>query len=153
MVAASGNEPTWGGPDIPASSGGGGGGGGGGSGGASSSSLGKLGHSGTTVSITISCSAGTGSCDDTVGLAAQETLRGSKIVAVAARRKTKRRVVLFGSKTVTVAAGTSQKVGISLDGAGRSLLKRFDRLPLLLVVLQGKTTVGSEKLTLVLSKR
>jgi hypothetical protein len=130
---------------------GGGGSGGGGSGGASSSTLGKVRHSGTTVSITIKCSSGTGSCHDTIGLAARETLRGSKVTAVAAS-KTKHKLAVLGSKAVTVAAGRSQTVSVSLNGAGKSLQKKFHRLPLLLVVLQGKTTVGSDKVTLVAPK-
>jgi hypothetical protein len=49
-------------------------------------------------------------------------------------------------------AGRSHTVSISLNGAGKSLLKKFHHLPLLLVVLQGKTTVGSDKVTLVAPK-
>ena len=111
MVAASGNEPTWGGPDIPANSGAGGGGsGGGGAGRASTTTLGTLTHSGTTISVAIRCSAGTGSCDDTVRLTTRETLRGSKVVAVAAH-KTKHRVATLGSKAVSLPPAARRRCG------------------------------------------
>ena len=120
----------------------------GGTGGTLRSTLGKPSHSGTTVSIAIKCSSGTGSCDDAVGLATEETLRGSKVVAVAARKTTHKDVVL-GSKAVAVAQGSSKTVSVSLNRAGKNLLKKFHRLPVLLIVLEGTTTVGTDKVTLV----
>jgi hypothetical protein len=65
--------------------------------------------------------------------------------------RSRRYVARVGARGFSV-AGRSQSVSVSLNGAGKSLLKKFHRLPLLLVVLQGKTTVGSEKVTLVAPK-
>jgi hypothetical protein len=137
------------------SGGGGSGGGGGGSGAAASSTLGRLTHSKMTVSITIKCSSGSGSCDDSIGLTTREMLRGSKVVGLAARkpgRKTRHEVTVLGTSAVAVAAGGSRTVSVSLNSVGKRLLKRFHRLPLLLVVHQGTTTVGSDKVTLVAPK-
>jgi hypothetical protein len=77
------------------------------------------------------------------------------VVAVAARKtahKTRHKVAVLGSKAVAVAAGRSQTASVSLNGVGKRLLKKFHHLPLLLVVRQGKSTVGSDKVTLVASK-
>ena len=61
--------------------------------------------------------------------------------------------VLQERASLEAAARDAAAVGSSLDSAGKSLLKRFHRLPLLLIVLQGKTTVGADKVTLVAPKR
>jgi hypothetical protein len=81
-------------------------------------------------------------------LATEETLRGSKVVAVAAG-KTKHKDVVLGSKAVAVAQGSSKTVSVSLNRAGINLLKKFQHLPVLLFVLEGTTTVGTDKVTLV----
>jgi hypothetical protein len=115
------------------------------------SKLGKVSHSGTTVSAALKCSTGSGHCTDVIGLTTYEILRGSKVIAVAAS-KTKRKSVILGSKTVTIAAGKSETISVGLGGAGKGLLKRFHKLPLLVVVLQGQKLVGSAKVTLVAPK-
>ncbi len=110
------------------------------------STLGKVGVSGTTVSVALKCSAGSGDCADTLGLGTDETLRGSKVIAVAAA-KTKHKAVIVGAGRVTLAAGRSKTVKISLDGAGRKLLKKFHKLPVLVIAVQGSRTFGSHKVT------
>jgi hypothetical protein len=114
--------------------------------GKATSTLGKVGVSGTTVSVSLKCSAGSGDCADTIGLGTNETLRGSKVIAVATS-KTKRKVVIVGAGRITLAAGRSKTVKVSLDGAGRKLLKKFRKLPVLVLALQGTRTFGSHKVT------
>ncbi len=115
-------------------------------GGKATSTLGKVGVSGTTVSVSLKCSAGSSDCADTVGLGTDETLRGSKVIAVAAS-KTKHKVVIVGAGRVTLAAGRSKTVKLSLDGAGRKLLKKFHKLPVLVIAVQGGRTFGSHRVT------
>jgi hypothetical protein len=110
------------------------------------SKLGKVGVSGTTVSVSLKCSAGSGDCADTLGLGTDETLRGSKVIAVAAA-KTKQKVVIVGAGRVTLAAGSSKTVKVSLDGAGRKLLKKFGKLPVEVIAVQGGKAFGSHKVT------
>jgi hypothetical protein len=115
-------------------------------GGKATSTLGKVGVSGTSVSVSLKCSAGSGDCADTLGLGTDETLRGSKVVAVAAS-KTRHKVLIVGAGRVTLAAGRSETVKLSLDGAGRKLLKKFHKLPVLVIAVQGSRTFGSHKVT------
>jgi hypothetical protein len=72
------------------------------------------------------------------------------VVAVAAR--TTHKVIGIGSATVTVKAGGSQSVTVALNGTGRKLLSRFHQLHALVLVVQGKTNVGSHKVTFVAPK-
>jgi hypothetical protein len=115
-------------------------------GGKATSTLGKVGVSGTSVSVSLKCSAGSGDCADTLGLGTDETLRGSKVVAVAAS-KTRHKVLIVGAGRVTLAAGRSETVKLSLDGACRKLLKKFHKLPVLVIAVQGSRTFGSHKVT------
>jgi hypothetical protein len=114
--------------------------------------VGKIGVSGTTVSFSLKCSAGSGNCADILGLATSETLHGSKVTAVAAA-KTKHKSVVVGSARVTLAAGGSKTVKLSLNGAGKKLLTKFHKLPMLAVVLQGGKTVGAHKVTVTAPKK
>jgi hypothetical protein len=114
--------------------------------GKATSTLGRVGVSGTTVSVSLKCSAGSGDCADTLGLGTDETLRGSKVTVVAAS-KTKHKVVIVGAGRVTLGAGSSKTVKVSLDAAGRKLLKKFHKLPVLVIAVQGSRTFGSHKVT------
>jgi hypothetical protein len=107
----------------------------------------KIGAHGTAVSFSLKCSAGTGNCADTVGLTTLETLHGSKVTAVAAKAKAKHESVVLGSARVTLAAGGSKRDKLSLNGAGKKLLSKFHKLPMLAIVLQGGKTVGARKVT------
>ena len=111
------------------------------------STLGKVSHDGTTAAAMLKCSTGAGDRANVVAVATYETLHGSKVVAVAARATT-HRTVIVGSKRITLAAGKSATVRVSLDGTGKKLLKRFHKLPLLLLVLQGNTTIATHRLTI-----
>jgi hypothetical protein len=113
------------------------------------SKLGRVTRARKFVSVKISCSAGSGSCEDVLGLATYETLRGSKVIAVAAA-KTTHRSEIVATKSVTVAADESRTVRLSLDPTGRKLLNKFRKLPMLLVVVQADKTVGAARVTLTL---
>jgi hypothetical protein len=108
-------------------------------------------HGATSASALIRCSTGIGDCADALGLATIETLHGSKIVAVSAV-KTTHKAVVVGSTSVQIPAGTSETVTVALNGLGRRLLARFHKLPTLLLVLQGKSTVAAVKVTFRTSK-
>jgi hypothetical protein len=114
--------------------------------------VGKIGVTGTTVSFSLRCSAGTSNCADILGLATSETLHGSKVTAVAAA-KTKHKSVVVGSTRVTLTAGAAKTVKLGLNGTGRKLLSKFPKLPMLAVVLQGGKTVGAHKVTVTAPKR
>jgi len=101
-------------------------------------------------SVVLTCGSGTGTCSDTVELEVIETLRGRRIVAVAAAGAagTKRRTVVIGRSAVTLAPGQSRTVVVSLNSVGKSLLSRFHRLAVELIVAQGTHTVRATKLAL-----
>jgi hypothetical protein len=84
--------------------------------------------SGTTAAVPVSCT-GRGSCTVVLTLSVTETLKGGKLVAVAARRtKTTKHVVILARVRVTIAAGHSKTVTLRLSSAGRRLLARRGRL-------------------------
>jgi hypothetical protein len=96
---------------------------------------------GITVKIKLSCAGATGTrCKLTLTLKVVETLQGKKVVAVAAATnpKNKKKTVIVGSKTVTLAAGKSETVQLSLNHTGKSLLSRLHRLPAQLTVVQAE---------------
>ncbi len=83
-----------------------------------------------------------------------EKLRGSKIIAVTANRKRKTRTVLVtvgGPAGVTLAAGQSKIVRISLNGAGQHLLASRHTLNATLGVTQilggGRSRTVSQTVT------
>ncbi len=67
-------------------------------------------------------------CRFTFTLTVQEWLKGGKVIAVSANAKTQKRTVTVGTKSVTLAAGHSETVRISLDAAGQRLLKSRNKL-------------------------
>jgi hypothetical protein len=80
--------------------------------------------SGTTASVKVSCGGAPGAqCKLALSLTVHETLKGHKVVAVSARAHRKHKVVVIGTKTLTLTAGNSQTVRISLNRQGRKLLK------------------------------
>jgi hypothetical protein len=103
-------------------------------------------HGRTGASALINCSTGIGACAGDVGLATLETLHSSKVIAVSAG-KTRHKTVIVGATALDIQAGTSETVKVALNGRGKRLLAKFHRLPTLLLVLQGKTTVAAVKVT------
>jgi hypothetical protein len=85
--------------------------------------------------VKLTCSAPAGqSCQVTETLSSVETLVGGKPVGVAATARRTRRTVVVGRKSVTIAAGRTATVTLTLNARGRALLRRFARLPAKLTV-------------------
>jgi hypothetical protein len=104
----------------------------------------KAGATSVTEVVTCTGSPGTG-CRITVLLSGLEKMRGSRVVAVTARKlKTKR--VTIGVRRVTVGAGNRTAITVKLNRTGMALLKRFKRLPARLVVSQDTKTLVTSKL-------
>jgi hypothetical protein len=83
--------------------------------------------SGNSVSTSVSCTGAAGqSCSVTAKIAVQETVTGGKITAVSSRKgkhpKVRYITVTLGSTSVTVPAGSTHKLTVSLSSAGLRLL-------------------------------
>jgi hypothetical protein len=126
-------------------------GGAGGTSGAAVAHLGLVRAATQGASVVITCSAGSAGCSDTVELILRETLHGSQVVAEAAGR-TKHRTVVVGSRTVSVSAGGSTTVTVTLNHTGKQLLAKFHKLTVLLSMLQGKSPVGTHNVTIATPK-
>ncbi len=108
---------------------------------------------GRTVSVPLTCSAqAAGSCKIVLRLTVLETLRGSRVIAVAARRtarlarvraarRTSHKTVTVGAVTVHVPAGQRRTVTVALNTAGRRLLASQHKLTAKLSV--SGTVVGA----------
>jgi hypothetical protein len=136
---------------------GGSGSGGSGSGGsgtppAPTSSLGAVTSSSRSATLAVTCSAGTGSCQDTVQLTVDETVKGKRVTKLAAI-VTKRRAIVVGTQSALIPAGASQQVTVTLDAAGRKLLTKYHKLPALVSLIQGTHTVGHAIITFRARKR
>jgi hypothetical protein len=107
------------------------------------------------VSFRFACKGVAGqSCKVVTTLTTIEKLRGSKIVAITARRhraKTRSKTVTVGAVTVTIPAGQTVGVTVNLNANGRKLLARYRRLPVhlsaVLVAGTTKSTVIAQNLT------
>jgi hypothetical protein len=150
QILTSASVPAWSPYTIPTGTGGGGGGGDSTTTASAQASAHGAGATHTGATVLISCGAGAGTCVEVVQLQVAETLRGGKLVSVAAGHgpRTKHRTVVIGSVSVTLAPGQSRTVTVTLDSTGRSLLSRYHRLAVELTVKQGMRTVTSAKLTL-----
>ena len=83
--------------------------------------------SGTSASTVVSCTGAAGtSCTVTLTLSVLETLSGHQVTGVAAAASGKRtkRSIVVGSKTVTLAAGSSESVTVTLNAAGKRSCSR-----------------------------
>ncbi len=107
---------------------------------------------GRTVSVTVTCSPqAAGSCTIALRLTVLETLRGSRVIAVAARgttrlakaaaRRTSHKTATVGAVTTHVPAGQRRTVTVALNAAGRGLLKSRHKLSAKLSV--SGTVVGA----------
>lgn len=109
---------------------------------------GHLSTSGTAVTLQVSCSGTSGqSCVLMASLSAVVTSRGGKVVAVTAstkRKKTTKKLVKFGSVSLTVAAGKAETLKVSLNSAGKRLLAERHKLPAELVL--SRTASGATKI-------
>ncbi len=100
------------------------------------------------VTVTVSCSGAAGqSCAVSAAVTVEETLKGSKVLAVTARPATHHRTLTLGKLTTTVAAGTTRKLTVSLSAAGARLLRARHSLRVRLTVsLTAAGSVHSEVL-------
>ena len=110
--------------------------------------------SGTTAAVPVSCTGTTGAtCNLHLAITVTETLKGHRLIGVTARatRRKVRKVVTVGSANVTLTAGQTETVRISLNGTGRHLLAGHRTLKVKLVVSQrvagGTKTVSTQTLT------
>jgi hypothetical protein len=118
-----------------------------GGGGGAKATLGGVKIKGTTASVSVGCNGSAGqSCDATLTMTVVETLRGSKVIAVAAKAKTKKKTVGVGSAKAVVTAGQHKNVTLALNGSGKALLKKFRTLNATLTLSQGSAKLGSKKL-------
>jgi hypothetical protein len=103
--------------------------------------------SGSSASVRISCTGAAGTtCRLTLKLTVTETFKGHKLIAISAKSKKQRKthkVVQVGTATVTLKAGQSQTVKISLNGAGKALLASHHGLKATLRITQANAAGGS----------
>jgi hypothetical protein len=97
--------------------------------------------------VPVSCSSA-GPCTLKLTLSVTETIRNGKVVAVTARRRSRRRVVVIARVTVQIAAGSHARVRLGLNRSGRALLKHHSPLHALLVVNEGGRTVAKQHVTI-----
>jgi hypothetical protein len=107
--------------------------------GAGHASVGHAKVSGNTATVPVKCSGSSAeTCKLTLTLTVTETLRGHKVIAVTARKqpKTHKHVVVVGRTRVTLTAGHSRSVGVTLNSAGRKLLATHHTLRVTLHVTE-----------------
>jgi hypothetical protein len=95
--------------------------------------------SGNAASVRVSCQGQSpASCRLTLTLSVNETLRGHNLLAVTARKPPRKvhKQVIVGSADVTLQAGQSRTVQVSLNRAGRQLLAHHHPLRTTLGVTQ-----------------
>ena len=98
--------------------------------------------SGRAVSVPLTCSAqAAGSCTIALRMTVVETLRGSRVIAVAAAQRTHHTTVTVGTSTVHLPAGAQRTVTVALNATGRRLLAHLRRLTVKLSV--SGTVVGA----------
>jgi hypothetical protein len=96
---------------------------------------------GSRVSVPLTCSAqAAGSCTITLRLTVVETLRGGRVIAVAARRA-QHATATVGASVVHLAPGQRRTVTVALNATGRRLLARVRRMAVRLSV--SGTVVGA----------
>jgi hypothetical protein len=97
--------------------------------------VGRAKVSGNAAAVRVTCSGPAGAqCNVSLRMSVTETLRGHRVIAVAARVRHK--VIGVGSAAVTLAAGNAETVRISLNGTGRNLLAARHVLKVKLVVTE-----------------
>ena len=113
-----------------------------------------IGHakvSGSTATVRVACTGPAGAqCKLSLRMTVAETLRGHRLIAVAAQLR--HNVVGVGSAAVTLTEGQTQTVRISLNRQGRKLLAARHLLKVKLAVTEAlgngqSTTVGNQTLT------
>ncbi len=109
--------------------------------------------SGKTASARVSCAGAAGStCKVTLKLTITETFKGHRLISVTSRKRIKKKLVVVGLASVTLAAGQSKTVRITLNGTGQRLLKKRHTLKVTLRVTQAvsgrqSNAIATQKLT------
>jgi hypothetical protein len=104
--------------------------------------------------VTISCAgASTQACNGNVVAMTTETLKGSKVVAIAASVKRHKRVVTVARASYSLAGGKRITLKVKLNRKGKALLKRFGKLPVIVKITQlnatgSQVTLSHRKLTI-----
>ena len=122
-------------------------------------SAGPVTVSATTAKTTLSCiGSSTQTCSMAVSATVQETLSGSKVVAVqalATKTQPRRTVktVVIGSVAITLRGGATKTVTLTLNSTGRALVALHHSLPARVQVTQGRRLVRSQRVTFTKPKR
>ena len=106
--------------------------------------------SGATISVRVSCTGST-ACTIKLSASVRETIRGRKVIALAAstkKTKTIKKTITIASKTATIPAGATKTITLTLNGAGKRLLAKHNPLKAKLTVTQSRRTVTSKTVTL-----
>jgi hypothetical protein len=109
-------------------------------------SVGHITVAGTTASVPVSCSGGS-SCRITLTLSVLETLTKGKVTAVTASTKITKKTVIVASEVITVAAGKTATIKLTLDSTGKRLLASHSPLRTRLTVSAFGKRVASPTLT------
>jgi hypothetical protein len=118
-------------------------------------SIGHVNISGNTASVPAKCSGSPGqTCNLALTMTVTETVKGHKVIAVTSRKQshTHRKVVVVGSAHVTLTAGQTRVVRVTLNGTGKALVAKHHTLKVALHVAQTlanhhTVTVASRMLT------
>jgi hypothetical protein len=98
--------------------------------------------------VVVSCGEAAGAnCSLKLSLTVKETINGGKVIAITTRARPKKKVVVLGTRTVTVAAGQTEIIRISLNRAGKRLLSHTHTLKVKLEVTQFRRAVFRTTLT------
>lgn len=92
----------------------------------SAARLGKVKVSGNTAAVTVTCK-GPSACAFTLQLSVVETVRGGRVIAVAAAKQ-RTRTVVIGTVSVRLSRGQTRTVHIRLNNPGQQLLAKFRKL-------------------------
>ena len=103
--------------------------------------LGPIGESGSTASFHARCSGPSGSCQLSLTLTAVEVLNNGKLSAAAQSSRPIKKTVVVGSTSVTIPAGTSVSINLSLNHTGKKLLASHNPLKTKLRITQSGSTI------------
>jgi hypothetical protein len=121
---------------------------GGSSGRAGSATIKHVTVSSTGAMVLVSCSGAAGAnCSLNLSLTVKETINGGKVIAITTTARPKKKVVVLGTRTVTVGAGQTEVIKISLNTAGKRLLSQSHTLKVKLEITQSGKTVFSTTIT------
>jgi hypothetical protein len=116
---------------------------------AENATIGSAKVSGDAAQVTVSCpAASSAKCSVKVVLVVTETLSGNKVIAVSAKKAKKHtRTVTLGSATATIKPGGQTHIKVSLNGAGKKLLKARHALKVNLSVTEGGKSLAAKKVS------